>query len=371
MEPRNQKFPVLRLKGELAPWPLDEDFRRDWSELLFSLPYKTPFCRLEWIETGISVYGENIQMVPCRFYDPAGVLQAIGLFSKLDEPGRFLPHTVIRTIEYNSQRIFPLLAKNVSIMAEALRTFRNSFDFHVDYYDFYKLDPMGKDLEELAMDLDSMKLTYELEVFNEQPQFNLDLTWDDYLTGRTQGHRKKIRRYTRLLQEQYPDYQFTRLRTPEEFEAYGLEKVLDTILDLYNRSWQSEYLTEHGNLASKMSDFYCRIARTFAPLGLLDICLLEADNTLLAYELNLVEEGSIFMLFGTYNQEYSQWSPGNAILSEIIQDSIKRGYSLLEFGGEYLEYKKLWTKQSTNSYHLRLYGNTLHSKVKCLLKKKK
>lgn len=363
--------PGFQLRGELAPWPLQEDFRKDWSLLLAELPYRTPFCRLEWIEIGISIYGEGNHMVPCRFYDADGVLQAMGLFNKLYEKGRLLPHSVVRTVEYNSQRIYPLIARNASTMAEAMKTFRDFFDPTVDYYDFYKLDPMGKGLEELTGELEKSGLSYDIEPFNEQPHFDLSLSWDDYLKERTQGHRKKIRRYTRLIQEKYPDYQFIRLRTPQEFASYGLDHVLQELLALFEKSWQAEYLLEHGNLGKRLCDFYCQVAKTFAPLGLLDICMLKADNTLLAYELNLYEEGSLYMLFGTYNQEYAQWSPGNAILSEIIQDSIKREYCRLEFGGEYLEYKKLWTKQSTNSYHLRVYGKTLRSNLKCLIMKKK
>jgi hypothetical protein len=359
------------LRGELAPWPLKEDFRRDWSTLLSDLSNSSPFCRLEWIEIGIKVYGEDDVVIPCRFYDSDGVLQAIGLFKKTIEPGKILPQQVIRSIEYNSQRILPLIAKNIAVMAEALVTFRNSFNFKVDYYDFYKLDSMGKGLQELTERLELAHLSFDLELFNEQPQFDLDLSWNDYLKERTQGHRKKIRRYTRLLQEQYPDYQFIRLRTPEEFASYGLDVVLAEILGLFEQSWQSEYLHEHGDLSSKLWDFYCQVAKTFLPLGLLDICLLKADNSLLAYELNLYDQGSVYMLFGTYCQRYSQWSPGNAILSEIIQDSIKREYCRIEFGGEYLEYKKLWAKQSTYSYHLRLYGDTLRSNMKCLIKKRK
>jgi CelD/BcsL family acetyltransferase involved in cellulose biosynthesis len=359
------------LRGELAPWPLEEDFRRDWSKLLADLSNKSPFCRLEWIEIGLQVYGEDDVVIPCRFYDSGDVLQAIGLFKKTTEPGRVLPHEVIRTIDYNSQRIFPLIARNSGAMSLALESFRDSFDFHVDYYDFYKLDSMGNGLEELTEKLDQANLPYDLELFNEQPQFDLDLSWEDYLNERTQGHRKKIRRYTRLLQEKYPDYQFIRLRTPEEFASYGLDAVLAEILGLFKQSWQSEYLQEHGNLSLKLWEFYSQVAKTFLPLGMLDICLLKADNTLLAYELNLYDQGSLYMLFGTYNQEYSQNSPGNAILSEIIQDSIDREYCRLEFGGEYLEYKKLWAKHSTRSYHLRLYGKTLHSKVIHFIKKRK
>ena len=70
------------------------------------------------------------------------------------------------------------------------------------------------------------------------------------------------------------------------------------------------------------------------------------------------------MLFGTYNQEYARFSPGNAILSEILQDSYSRGDRIVDFGGEFLEYKKLWTKIAAYSYHLRIYGNTLKAKVK-------
>jgi hypothetical protein len=371
MKHLGKETPGCLLRGELAPLPLDEDFRRDWSQLLSTVSNKSPFCRLEWIEIGLKVYGKEDVVIPCRFYDTSGVLQAMGLFKKMTEPGIILPHQVIRTIEYNSQRISPLIARDVAYMAEALQTFRNSFDFHADYYDFYKLGQMGKNLKELTEKLDQANLPYDLTVFNEQPQFDLDLSWEDYLKDRSQGHRKKIRRYTRLLQQKYPDYQFIRLRTPEDFASYGLDVVLSEILCLFEQSWQSEYLQEHGELSFKLWDFYSQVAKTFLPLGLLDICLLKADNTLLAYELNLCEQGIVYMLFGTYSQKYSQWSPGNAILSELIQNSIKRKYCRLEFGGEYLEYKKLWTKQSTCSYHLRLYGDTVRSKVKCFIKKRK
>ncbi len=99
-------------------------------------------------------------------------------------------------------------------------------------------------------------------------------------------------------------------------------------------------------------------------MGMLDVSLLEADHTLIAFELNLCESGNVSMLMGTYNQEYANYSPGNAILSEILQDSYLRKDTIVDFGGEFLTYKKLWTKLSINSYHLRIYGNTLKAKLK-------
>lgn len=119
-----------------------------------------------------------------------------------------------------------------------------------------------------------------------------------------------------------------------------------------------------------LKEFYTRIARKFIPLGLLDLCLLEVDSTLIAFELNLCEAGNIFMLLSTYDPEYAKYSPGNAILSEILQDSFLRNDMIVDLGGEYLSYKKLWTKASTNSYHLRVYGNTLKAQLKRWLTKK-
>jgi len=89
--------------------------------------------------------------------------------------------------------------------------------------------------------------------------------------------------------------------------------------------------------------------------------MLRADGTLLASELNVCENGSINMLFGSYDRRYAEWSPGNAILSELLQDSYRRGDRCVEFGGEYLEYKRLWTKDAVDSYHLRMYGRTLRA----------
>lgn len=76
------------------------------------------------------------------------------------------------------------------------------------------------------------------------------------------------------------------------------------------------------------------------------------------------------MLLSTYDPEYAKYSPGNAILSEILQDSFLRNDMIVDLGGEYLSYKKLWTKASTNSYHLRVYGNTLKAQLKRWLTKK-
>jgi len=367
--PQYKKKP-RKLHAKLASWPLDESFRKDWLNLYELMAIPSVFCRLEWLETGVEMYNCIAKVLPYRFFDSAGKLQAMGLFRLEKEPGKFTANRVLRTIEYNSQRIVPIIAASISQMAEAIAALTYSSGFRVDYLDFYKLDPMETGLEELTSKLSTAGIPFTSEIFNEQPQFRLETTWDKYLADRTQGHRKKIRRYTSKLKENFPDYTFTRLRDPQDYIDYGTDRVLDMIMHFFDQSWQADALKSvEGQRLDNLKEFYERIARKFIPMGMLDVCLLEADSTLIAFELNLCEVGNLSMLLGSYDKEYANYSPGNAILSELLQDSFLRNDLVVDLGGEFLSYKKLWTKASINSYHLRIYGNTLKAKLKKWLKK--
>ena len=353
------------LSMERAPWPLDDRFRSDWEQLLQEARHVSPFDYLEWIESGITCFAEG-DIMPCRFLDNDGTVRAMCMLRISEEPGKLSSRTVVRSIEYNSQRILPLLAADTQTLAEAMQSLVNSVDFSVDSFDFFKLDELGGSIREVSTLLESRGVSHSLEVFNEQPYFPLTGTWKEYLSERTQGHRKRIRRYTRKLWERYPDYTFRRYRSAEDFIDGDFESVLKEILDLYDKSWQADALSKDDALHD-LKRFYSIIAEVFLPKGMLDISTLHADHTLLAFELNLCTKDAVYMLFGAYNRAYSDWSPGNAILSEILQDSYTKGYDRVEFGGEFLDYKKLWTKSTVKSYHLRLHGNTLKARIKRII----
>ncbi len=357
-----------KLHCAAASWPPDALFESDWASLYQQTPSTSPFSRITWLQVGIGIYADAKEILPLRFFDENGVLKAMGIFRMVTEPAKNIPRNSIRTIEYNSQRIVPFVAADGATMAEAMRALRDGYPKHVDYYDFFKLDTMAGALETIKSELTRLQLPFECEVFNEQPQFHIPATWEGYLEERTQGHRKKIRRYTRKLQEEYPDYQFIRLRSYEEYQDYGIDKVIGEIMELFANSWQAACLAEYGDSCSRLTTFYESVAREFIPKGLLDICLLKADNHLLAFELNICEAGSVYMLFGSYDRAYADWSPGNAIFSEIVQDGIKRGDKIVEFGGEHLDYKRLWTKDAAFSYRIRIYGRTPRAKVKVWLR---
>lgn len=356
----------LELTVSLDAWPPDSTFRSDWQMLLQQTPVASVFDQLSWLEIGISWYAKDERILACRFHDSEKRLRCMGVFRMTEEPGKLMKRTVVRTVEFNSQRINPFVGADVLIAASAIEALGRAIDVPVDSLDFFKLDGQGGALADIPSLLEERSLACSLQVFNEQPYFPLIGTWVEYLDERTQGHRKRIRRYTRKLWERYPDYRFIRYRSDSDFSQQSFDAVLQEVIDLFDRSWQAEALQQE-NALSDLKAFYQQVARTFLGLGMLDLCTLHADHTLIAFELNLVYRGSVHMLFGSYNREYADWSPGNAILSEIIQDSYNKGYARIEFGGEYLEYKKLWSKSMVQSYHLRVHGNTLRAKLKKII----
>ncbi len=356
----------LELTVILDAWPPDSAFRSDWQLLLQKTSVASVFDQLPWLEIGISYYAKGERILPCRFYDSNQMLRCMGVFRMTEEPGKLMKRTVVRTVEFNSQRINPFIGADVQTAVAAIEALTRVIDVPVDSLDFFKLDGQDGALADLPALLEDRALACSLQVFNEQPFFPLVGTWVEYLDERTQGHRKRIRRYTRKLWERYPDYCFTRYQSEADFSEQGFDSVLEQVIELFDRSWQAEAL-QQDNALSDLKAFYQQVARTFLGLGMLDLCTLQADHTLIAFELNLVYRGSVHMMFGSYHRGYSDWSPGNAILSEIIQDSYSKGFARIEFGGEYLEYKKLWSKSMVPSYHLRIHGNTLRAKVKKLI----
>lgn len=358
------KSAVPELKVDITSWPPDSKFRLEWATLLETVTDCSPFDHLEWIEIGIACYGEGERILPCRFLDNDGTLGAMGIFRVTQEQGKLFTRTVVRTVDYNSQRINPIVgAEDAETMVAAFKALTTAIEIPIDSFDFFKLDPKEGVLEQASRLLTDEGLPHILETFNEQPYFPLEGTWKEYLSERTQGHRKRIRRYTRKLWERYPDYTFRRYRSVEDFGEVDLAAVLQESMRLFDKSWQAETLSEYDAL-DDLKVFYGKVAQAFLSKGMLDLCTLHCDNTIIAFELNLYLKGSVYMLFGAYDRDYADWSPGNAILSEILQDSYRRQYRRVEFGGEYVEYKRLWTKHATRSYHLRIHGNTIKAKIK-------
>jgi len=357
---------VLTTRRE--PWPLDDAFRADWSALRRRSPGSSVFTDLAWIEAGIA-HGlpADRRPAPLRVVDDAGATVALALWQEAPLPGRLGTLRTLRTIDNNTQRIPPVLAASVEAQADALAAAWAALGGRFDLIDLFKLDPLEGRLPQVRDRLRSAGVCARLRPFNEQPRLVLPASVDDLLHLRNKVSRKKLRWGTNRLEEHLGPLSLERLRAPADFDRVGLPALEGTLQGLIQRSWQGRAFTP-ATLQSTLA-FYRAVVRAFAPRGLLDVSLLRAADRVLAFDLGLVEDGTVSMLIGAYDPDWARFSPGSVLFARWARDSLERGDRVLEFGGDYLEYKDHWATERVSSHHLRLFGRTVRGRLKALLER--
>ena len=362
----------VHLKVVHEIYPLSEAFRRDWERLYALTPGANVFVSLEWLEQGWRSFApEGDAIRPVRFIDEKGETKAACLHREtvIRRPLKHI--TLWRTLDYNSQRIAPVLAPDVDFMAAALFALRESVGHRIDAFDFFKLDALEGKIEGLCARLESWGLGSVLELFNEQPVMRLSGTFEEYLASRSKYGRKTLRRNLKKVRERVGPYRLVRLRDPGDYEKVALDALLGEIFTLFEKSWQYEEIVREGKVTpEQVKRFYEGLARAAAPTGRLDLNLLYAGERLVSFDLNLVEKGAVYMIFGAYDQKLRDCSPGTALFTEWLKDSHARGDRVLEFGGEFLDYKEKWTREKKPSYHLRIPGGTVKARLKAMMGKK-
>lgn len=361
------------LHMEIDTYPVSDRFKDDWKRIFNAQSVNSPFSTLEWIEAGIDIYVTDPETIyPLRFVDSGGLTRAICILRKVifreSRSARRWPIHELRSVDFNSQRTIPVLAENSEYLGEAVEALLSTNKIRFDICDLFKVDVQENEaFEELSIPCNTY-CARRFCVYDLQPRFLFSGDWESYLMARTQGHRKKIRRYTRKLQESYPDYCFTRLRTADQIAEYGAEKCLEEIHALFSKSWQAKELKgKREDSLTLYREFYTRVFTSFYPPGQIDLALLHADGRLLAFDMSLNIEGHIYMLYGAYDPEYQERSPGTANLVEILRTGFEQQDAVLEFGGGFLEYKRIWANDEKKSYQVSIARNTLRGRLTALL----
>ena len=361
------------LRPIVDEYPLNERFRAEWKRLYDIQKTHSPFSTLEWIEAGIEVYLDDKENIfPIRFIDEKGVTRAITILRlvifKESKSARIWPLRELRTIDFNSQRTTPIMAEDRRMLSAAVDALLTADQISFDVIELFKVEIPEEDPFEGLSFTSRNYFARKYSVYDIQPRFLFSGDWDSYLMARTQGHRKKIRRYTRKLQEAYPDYHFTRLRTPREFEEYGVERCVGQMNELFQRSWQAKELSKKREDSHiDYRSFYTRIFNEFYVKDQIDLAMLHADGRLLAFDMSLNIDGHIYMVYGAYDLEYQDRSPGTANLVEIIRSGFELQDVVLEFGGGFLDYKRIWANDEKRSYQVSIARNTARGRITAIL----
>jgi CelD/BcsL family acetyltransferase involved in cellulose biosynthesis len=106
-------------------------------------------------------------------------------------------------------------------------------------------------------------------------------------------------------------------------------------------------------------NFYRTLVQDIGNQGWLRFSLLLLDNEAIATHFGFLYGGVYYYYKPTFDQSYREYSPGNILLTRLIEDCIHENVQKFDFGRGDETYKRRFTNHSMRNRNFILYRNTL------------
>lgn len=169
------------------------------------------------------------------------------------------------------------------------------------------------------------------------PYLDIAREWEEFYRKRKKRKfRYNVERARRKL-EDLGTVEFKTLKTWKEIESY-----LPQIFDVHRKRWKGYYT---GSIFSTLSgeNFFRMIAKEYITKGWMDLAVLLLDDQVIAYSYSFKWDGRYFYYNPAYDPKYSNYSPGNLLLINILERLFDMGFKRIDFGRGDLSYKYLWS----------------------------
>jgi CelD/BcsL family acetyltransferase involved in cellulose biosynthesis len=142
--------------------------------------------------------------------------------------------------------------------------------------------------------------------------------YDEMFRRTSSNYRSNLRRARKRLAE-LPDVHHTR-----SVAAADLARDFETFLELENSGWKGSQGTAI-QVDDRLTEFYRNLTRDFGEDGNCEIHTLWSGSKPLAAEFLLRTSDTLYQLKLAYDEEFSQYAPGNLLLERILQQCHQRG----------------------------------------------
>lgn len=132
------------------------------------------------------------------------------------------------------------------------------------------------------------------------------------------------------------------------------------ILDLERRSWK----IRGGEAISREKgyvDFFRGLARVFSPLGAFQVRLIEIDGEVIAGNLVLEHDGTVYGTKTWYDERFAEVSPGRAVFHYMVEDVWNSGAREIYLDRRTAFYEQ-WTSKTRRYHTISLYNRRLYSR---------
>ena len=172
---------------------------------------------------------------------------------------------------------------------------------------------------------------------SETPVIDLPENWEALYNQYNKRLRKNIRRHSRRFDDEYPGkviYQI--ISDPDEIKPL-IEKMV-----IFGRQTRGESIYRHSKELRQLDAFFVEVSTRFFENNWLRLYTLLIDGQIISIENFFVYKNKAYAYQTGYDQNWSDYSPGNYIFVLNIQDLIKQKVEVLDLlRGEH-DYKRRW-----------------------------
>lgn len=180
----------------------------------------------------------------------------------------------------------------------------------------------------------------------------------EYLATVSHAHRSLISRRVNGMRRRY------RVRgdwicAGDRPDAGDVERLLRDAVAVARRSWQGKSSGGRALCDPDVLPFVRDVSQRMARRGMLDCSVLYADERPISFLWGVARPPVTSPIKVGFDDALSRESPGLVHLTLYIEKMIERGFERIDYGHEFAEYKRRWSKREDDLYDLYAYPRPL------------
>ena len=146
-------------------------------------------------------------------------------------------------------------------------------------------------------------------------------------------------------------------------DVSDLDRVIEDSWTVSDASWQARAETGRALGDPQARPFIRHVSRRMAERGMLDMSVLYLDSRPLSFIWGAARWPVTTISKLAFVEDMKPDRPGIAHMWLVIEDSIARGLSHIDYGHEFPEHKQRWSKRAVPLYEIRCFLPTLPSRL--------
>lgn len=351
----NDKFSVKVIQA------LDEfeNLKAIWNGLAEGNGLYTPWLSWEWFAFFLKYFLKNNTLFILLIYKSHEIIAIAPLVIVEKKYKGILKAKIVQFISNMHSPVFNFIFGESNIDAQSAIVERVVGYFCDEYtdWDILELEKIPEENNFFSMFIDAISSAPLRNIsYPCKGDWYLDgitYSFSEYSKNLPRIHRKDTNRNKRHLKEA-GDLTFYVKRDPE-----NLDKYLDLYSEVRKKSWKAE---------EKDSSFLREVTKLAAEKGWLRLAFLFFNGVPIACDKWIVWNKVGYAWDGVYDLEFSKYSPGKVLESEIIEYIIdQEKVSVIDFGEGDETYKKRWTPRRRERMGITVFNNNIKANILALL----